>query len=34
MVMTAAFLACLPMILLYMFGQRWFVEGLVAGSVK
>jgi ABC-type glycerol-3-phosphate transport system permease component len=34
MVMTAAFLACLPMILLYLFGQRWFVEGLVAGSVK
>ena len=34
MVMTAAFLACLPMILLYLFGQRWFVEGLVAGAVK
>jgi ABC-type glycerol-3-phosphate transport system permease component len=34
MVMTAAFLACLPMILLYLFGQKWFVEGLVAGSVK
>ena len=34
MVMTAAFLACLPMILLYLFGQKWFVEGLIAGSVK
>lgn len=34
MVMTAAFLACLPMIVLFLFGQRWFVEGLVAGSVK
>jgi ABC-type glycerol-3-phosphate transport system permease component len=34
MVMSAAFLAALPMILLYLFGQRWFIEGLVAGSVK
>jgi len=34
MVMTAAFLACLPMIMLYLFGQRWFVEGMVAGAVK
>ncbi len=34
MVMSAAFLACLPMILLYLFGQRLFVEGLTAGSIK
>jgi ABC-type glycerol-3-phosphate transport system permease component len=34
LVMAAAFLACMPMILLYLFGQRWFVEGLTAGSIK
>jgi ABC-type glycerol-3-phosphate transport system permease component len=32
--MAGTMIATLPMILLYLFGQRLFVEGLVAGAVK
>ena len=34
LVMAGTMLATIPMILLYLFGQRLFVEGLVAGAVK
>jgi len=34
LVLTGAFLASLPMILLYLVGQRFFVQGMVAGAVK
>ncbi len=34
LVMTAALLAALPMILLYLYGQRWFMQGLLAGAIK
>lgn len=34
LVMAGTLLATVPMILLYFFGQRLFVEGLVAGAVK
>ena len=34
LVLTGAFLASLPMILLYLAGQRFFVQGMVAGAVK
>jgi ABC-type glycerol-3-phosphate transport system permease component len=34
LVMAGTLLATVPMILLYLFGQRLFVEGLVAGAVK
>jgi ABC-type glycerol-3-phosphate transport system permease component len=32
--MAGMFLASLPMIALYVFGQRYFIRGLVAGAVK
>jgi ABC-type glycerol-3-phosphate transport system permease component len=34
LIMAGTLLATVPMILLYLFGQRLFVEGLVAGAVK
>lgn len=34
LVMAATFLAVVPMLALFMFGQRYFVRGLVAGAVK
>ena len=34
LIMAGALIATIPMILLYLFGQRLFVEGLVAGAVK
>jgi raffinose/stachyose/melibiose transport system permease protein len=34
LVMAGALIATLPMIVLYLFGQRFFIEGLVAGAVK
>jgi len=34
LVLNGAFLASLPMILLYLAGQRFFVQGMVAGAVK
>jgi ABC-type glycerol-3-phosphate transport system permease component len=34
LVMAGTLIATIPMILLYLFGQRLFVEGLVAGAVK
>jgi ABC-type glycerol-3-phosphate transport system permease component len=34
LIMAGAMIATLPMLLLYIFGQRYFVEGLVAGAVK
>lgn len=34
LVMAGTFLAALPMLLLFLFGQRFFVRGLVAGAVK
>jgi raffinose/stachyose/melibiose transport system permease protein len=32
--MAGMLLASLPMILLYLFGQRFFIRGLTAGAVK
>lgn len=32
--MAGMFLASLPMIALYVFGQRYFIRGLIAGAVK
>jgi ABC-type glycerol-3-phosphate transport system permease component len=32
--MAGTLIATLPMIILYLFGQRFFIEGLVAGAVK
>jgi raffinose/stachyose/melibiose transport system permease protein len=34
LVMTGALIATIPMLLLYMFGARFFIRGLVAGSGK
>jgi ABC-type glycerol-3-phosphate transport system permease component len=34
LIMAGTLIATMPMILLYLFGQRLFVEGLVAGAVK
>jgi ABC-type glycerol-3-phosphate transport system permease component len=34
LIMAGTLIATLPMILLYLFGQRFFVEGMVAGAVK
>jgi raffinose/stachyose/melibiose transport system permease protein len=34
LIMAGTLIATLPMILLYLFGQRLFVEGLVAGAIK
>lgn len=34
LVMSGALIATLPMLLLYLFGQRYFIQGLVAGSGK
>jgi len=34
LIMAGTLLATIPMVLLYLFGQRLFVEGLVAGAVK
>jgi raffinose/stachyose/melibiose transport system permease protein len=34
LIMAGTLIATLPMILLYLFGQRLFVEGLTAGTVK
>ena len=34
LVMAGTFVAVLPMLLLFLFGQRFFVRGLVAGAVK
>ncbi len=34
LVMAGTMIATIPMILLYLFGQQLFVEGLVAGAVK
>ena len=34
LMVSMLFVATIPMILLYLFGQRLFVEGLVAGAVK
>jgi ABC-type glycerol-3-phosphate transport system permease component len=32
--MSGALIATVPMLLLYLFGQRFFIRGLVAGSGK
>jgi ABC-type glycerol-3-phosphate transport system permease component len=32
--MAGTLIATLPMVLLYLVGQRFFIEGLVAGAVK
>jgi ABC-type glycerol-3-phosphate transport system permease component len=34
LIMAGTLIATLPMILLYLVGQRFFIEGLVAGAVK
>ncbi len=34
LVMAGTFIAVLPMLLLFLFGQQFFVRGLVAGAVK
>jgi ABC-type glycerol-3-phosphate transport system permease component len=34
LIMAGTLLATVPMLLLYLFGQKLFVEGLVAGAVK
>lgn len=34
LIMAGMFLSILPMLLLFLFGQRFFVRGLVAGAVK
>lgn len=34
LIMAGKLIATIPMILLYLFGQKLFVEGLVAGAVK
>ncbi|HEX7555430.1 MAG TPA: carbohydrate ABC transporter permease [Leptolinea sp.] len=34
LIMAGTLIATLPMILLYLFGQRFFVEGMIAGAVK
>jgi len=34
MIMTGALVASLPMLILYFFGQRHFVKGLIAGALK
>jgi ABC-type glycerol-3-phosphate transport system permease component len=34
LIMAGSLIATIPMVLLYLFGQRLFVEGLVAGAVK
>jgi raffinose/stachyose/melibiose transport system permease protein len=34
LVMSGALIATVPMLLLYLFGQRFFIRGLVAGSGK
>jgi ABC-type glycerol-3-phosphate transport system permease component len=34
LIMAGTMIATIPMLLLYIFGQRYFVEGLVAGAVK
>ncbi len=34
LVMAGTFIAAVPMLLLFLFGQRFFVRGLVAGAVK
>ena len=34
LVMAGMFLGALPILLLFLFGQRFFVRGLVAGAVK
>jgi ABC-type glycerol-3-phosphate transport system permease component len=34
LIMAGTLIATIPMILLYLFGQRLFVEGLTAGAVK
>ena len=31
---AAALMAALPIVVLYLFLQRYFIEGMVAGSVK
>ncbi len=32
--MMGMLMASIPMLLLYLFGQRYFIQGLVAGAVK
>ena len=34
LIMAGTMIATLPMLLLYLFGQRYFIQGLVAGAVK
>jgi ABC-type glycerol-3-phosphate transport system permease component len=34
LIMAGTMIATIPMLLLYIFGQRYFVQGLVAGAVK
>ncbi len=34
LIMAGTMIATVPMLLLYLFGQRFFVQGLVAGAVK
>lgn len=34
LIMTGALIATVPMLVVYIFGQRFFVRGLVAGAVK
>jgi ABC-type glycerol-3-phosphate transport system permease component len=32
--MAGMLMASVPMVLLYLFGQRYFIRGMVAGAVK
>jgi raffinose/stachyose/melibiose transport system permease protein len=34
LIMAGTMIATIPMLLLYIFGQRYFVQGLIAGAVK
>jgi ABC-type glycerol-3-phosphate transport system permease component len=34
LIMTGALIATIPMVVVYVAGQRFFVRGLVAGAVK
>ncbi len=34
LIMAGLFISSVPMILLYLFGQRFFIKGMVAGSLK
>ncbi|RLG23204.1 carbohydrate ABC transporter permease, partial [Methanosarcinales archaeon] len=33
-IMAGLFVSVVPMILLYLFGQRFFIKGMITGSLK